>query len=247
MKQEVVLNVKTREVTTKGAVNELRLGGKIPAILYGNKEPTVPLIVNEKEFLKEIIQGERGENVIISLHLDDSENKPKNAIIKEIQIDPVKRNIIHVDFCQVSMTQEIEVNVPIALIGTPVGVESGGVVDHIAREMKVKCLPTQIPEKVELDISSLKIGDTLKIKDLKIPVKVEVLEQPEAIVVSIIAPTVLEEKPPEEVVGEEAAEPEVIGKKKEEEEEKVEEKAEGKKEEKQEGKKEEKKEGKKKE
>jgi len=242
MKQEVILNVKKRETRTKGTVKKLRRGGKIPAVLYGKGEKNASLVLDAKEFLREIVHAERGENVIVSLRVEGADSKPKNAIIKEIQIDPVKRNVIHVDFCEVSMTREIEISVPLVVIGNAVGVESGGVLDHIVREVKVKCLPANMPSKIEVDVTELKTGGTLKIKDLKLPPKVEILEQPENIIISIIAPTVLEEAPAAEAapVEGEAAEPEVIGRKKKEEEGEEEGEAEeGKEEEKAEDKKEE--------
>jgi len=125
------------------------------------------------------------------------------------------------------LREEIQVNVPIEIYGEAPGVEkSGGVLDHVAHEIPIKCLPTRIPDKIICDVSSLDVGGTMTIKDLKIPKGIEVLEEPEKIVVSIIAPTVVEEKPPvEEVAPEEAVEPEVIarGKKEEKEEEREEE------------------------
>ncbi|MCJ7646720.1 50S ribosomal protein L25, partial [bacterium] len=156
-------------------------------------------------------------------------DEPVPVIIKEIQIDPVKRNLLHVDLCRISLREEIRVNVPIEIYGKAPGVEkSGGFLDHIVYEIAVKCLPTKIPDKIICNVSSLEVGQTLTVKDLKIPKGVEVLEDPEKIVVSIIASTVVAEKPAEkEVAPEEVAEPEVIGKgKKEKEKEEEEEKKE---------------------
>jgi large subunit ribosomal protein L25 len=235
--QEVVLNVQLRENTTKGRTHQLRREGKLPGVLYGGKEGAISLIIDQKEFLK-ALHTAHGENVIISLYISDSTighsrigEKPIPVIIKEIQIDPVTRNLLHVDLYRISLREEIKVNVPIEIYGEAPGVKkTGGVLDQIVREIAVKCLPTKIPDKIICDVSSLEAGETLTVKDLKIPKGVEVLDEPGKIVVSIIAPTVVEEKPAEVVAPEEVIEPEVIGKgkKEEEEEEKKEEEKEAK-------------------
>jgi len=241
--EEVVLNAQLRENTTKGRTNQLRREGKLPAVLYGGKEPVLPVVIDQKEFLK-ALHTEHGENVIISLYVSGSgatasktSEKPVAVIIKEIQINPVTRDLLHIDLYRISLKEEIQVNVPLEIYGEAPGVEkSGGVLDHVVHEIAVKCLPTKIPDKIICDVSSLEAGETLTIKDLKIPQGVEVLDDMEKIVVSIIAPTIVEEKPvEEEVAPEEAAEPEVIGKGKKEEKEE-EEKEEGKEKEKEKGK-----------
>ena len=223
VQEEVALNAQLREDTTKGMTHKLRRGGKLPSVLYGGKEPPLPIIIDQKEFLK-VLHTEYGENVIISLYILDStaasaptEKKPIPVIIKEIQIDPVNRKPLHVDLCRISMREEIRVNIPIEIYGEAPGIKkSGGILDHVVHEVAVKCLPTRIPDKIICDVSSLEAGQTLTVKDLEIPRGVEVLDDPEKIVVSIIAPTVVEEKPAVEVAPE-VAEPEVIGKGKKEE------------------------------
>lgn len=251
--EEVALNAQPRENTSKGVTHKLRREGKLPAILYGGKASAQSIVIDQKEFLK-ALHTEHGENVIISLYISDSagessrtDEKSIPVIVKEIQIDPVTRNLLHVDLFRISLREEIQVNVPIEIYGEAPGVEkSGGVLDHVAHEIPIKCLPTRIPDKIICDVSSLDVGGTMTIKDLKIPKGIEVLEEPEKIVVSIIAPTVVEEKPPvEEVAPEEAVEPEVIarGKKEEKEEEREEEEEKEKREEKREEKKGKEKEG----
>jgi len=222
--EEVVLNVQPRENTSKGRTHQLRRDGKLPAILYGGKEPAQPLVIDQKEFMR-TLHTEHGENVIISVYLSDSASghskkgeRPVPVIIKEIQIDPVTRNLLHVDLFRISLREEIRVNVPIEIYGEAPGVrKSGGLLDHIVHEVSAKCLPTKIPDKIICDVSSLEVGGTLTIKDLKIPRGVEVLDDPEKIVVNVIPPPVVEEKPAEEIAPAEAIEPEVIGKGKKEE------------------------------
>jgi len=223
--EEVALNAQPREDTSRGMTHQLRREGKLPAVVYGGKDTVLSIVIDQKEFLK-ALHTEHGENVIISLYVSGSggtvskkgEN-PVPVIIKEIQINPVTRNLLHVDLYRISLKEEIQVNVPIEIYGEAPGVEkSGGVLDHVVHEIAVKCLPTKIPDKIICDVSSLEAGENLTVKDLKIPGGVEVLDDPEKIVVSIIAPTIVEEKPvEEEVAPEEAAGPEVIGKGKKEE------------------------------
>lgn len=222
--EEVALGAQFRENATKGIINQLRRQGKLPAVLYGGKDPALSLIIDQKEFSR-ALHTERGENVIISLYISDSKEtspkkseEPVSVIIKEIQIDPVTRKFLHVDLYRISLREQIRVNVPIEIFGEAPGVKkSGGVLDQVVHEIAVKCLPTKIPDKVICDVSSLEVGGTMTVKDLKIPKDVEVLENPEKIVVSIIAPTIVEEKPVEEVAPKEVVEPEVIGKGKKEE------------------------------
>jgi len=248
--EEVALSAQPREDTSKGMTHHLRRQGKLPAVVYGGKDSVLPIVIDQKEFLK-ALRTQRGENVIISLYVSASgatvsqkSEKPVPVIIKEIQINPVTRNLLHVDLYRISLREEIQVNVPIEIYGEAPGVEkSGAVLAHVVHEIAVKCLPTKIPDKIICDVSSLEVGETLTVKDLKIPGDVEVLDDPEKIVVSIIAATVVEEKPvEEEVAPEEALEPEVIGKRKKEEEEEEEEKEEeGEEEEKEKGREKEKK------
>ena len=229
--EEVALNAQPREDTSRGMTHKLRREGKLPAVLYGGKESTQSIVIDQKEFVK-AVHTERGENVIISLYISHStaapsrtSEKPVPVIIKEIQIDPVTRSLLHVDLCRISMREEIRVNVPIEIYGEAPGVKkSGGVLDHVVHEIAIRCLPTKIPDKIICDVSSLDVGGNLTIKDLKIPGGIEVLDDPEKIVVSIIAPTVVAEKPAEEEVPPaEVVEPEVIGKRKKEEKEEEEE------------------------
>ena len=156
----------------------------------------------------------RGENVLVNLKID---NKEKTVMIKEIQRDPVEDKIIHVDFYKVSLQEKVTIKVPLEIVGEARGVkEKGGVLEQILRELEVKCLPKDIPEKITLDASELDIGHSFTVEKLKIPADIEVITPVDSTVVTVIAPTVLEEeKKPEE----EITEPELIKKAKEEEEE----------------------------
>jgi large subunit ribosomal protein L25 len=209
MSEEIKFNANIRKENVGHRINELRRAGRIPAVLYGPDVENVPVDVDEKEF-KKIIATEHGENIIIRLKAGS--NKAVPAIIKEIQTHTVTSKITHIDFCQINLKQELEVEVPIEVGGEAPGVKTdGGVLEQIIRSVKVKCLPTDIPDNFVLDVSELNIGDGLKISDLTVKKGVEILGDMDALVINIVSPTELKE-PEEEEESEEGAEPAVIGK-----------------------------------
>ncbi|MBU4561166.1 50S ribosomal protein L25/general stress protein Ctc [bacterium] len=207
--EKVNLEAKIREKVGKGSSGRLRRTGYIPAVLYGEKEEPQPLIVNTKD-LEKALSTEAGENVIISLKVGD---RPRTVIVKELQTDPVRGDLLHVDLCQISLREKLKAAVPIEVRGEAPGVKEGGILQYRLREIEVECLPTEIPESIPVDIGGLGIGDSLHIKDLKITGDIKILMDKEETVVSIVPPTVEEVAPPtpEEVV----TEPEVIGEEKE--------------------------------
>jgi len=208
MSEEVKFGVDIRKDNVGHRVNELRRAGRIPGILYGPDVENMSVEIDEKEF-KHIISTEHGENIIISLKVGSKKTVP--VIVKEIQTHPVTSRITHVDFCQINLKQELEVEVPVEVEGEAPGVKvEGGVLEHIIRSVKVRCLPTDIPDNFMLDVSGLNIGDGLKISDLPKKKGVEVLDDQETLIINIVPPT--EFKEPEEEEVEEEAEPAVIGK-----------------------------------
>lgn len=211
--EKFTLDSQERKPASKGEMKKLRASGKIPAILYGDMA-NMSLTVDAVKFTTLLKRA--GHNVIISINMPDKTSK--TVLIKDIQKNVISRELSHIDFYQISMKKKIELSIPVMLIGEAPGVKSGGVLSHIVRELKVKCLPADIPEKITVDISKLEIGNTVLVKDLAVPKNVDILVAPEQIVVNIVSPTILEEVTPGAVVGEVAAEPEVIGKGKKEEE-----------------------------
>ncbi|MFH1415366.1 MAG: 50S ribosomal protein L25 [Elusimicrobiota bacterium] len=213
MSDEMKLNADIRKELSSSSLNEMRKSERIPGILYGPDVENTAVSVDEKEF-KSIISTEHGENVLIKLKAGT--NKGVTVLIKEIQVNPITMKINHIDFCQINLSEKIEVEVPLEVKGEAPGVKTdGGVLEHIIRSVKVKCLPTNIPDKFVLDISGLGIGDGIKIKDIPLVEGVTILADQEALAVNLVPPTELEE--PEEGKAEDtAAEPEVIGEKKEE-------------------------------
>jgi len=210
--EQVALKAEKRDISSKGALNELRRKGRLPGVLYGKNIEARPVSVEAKELLK--VLKTHGLSAIIDLELD---GRKQPVLMKEIQRDSLKDSILHVDFYGISMTDRIEFNLPIVLRGDAEGVKLGGILQHQKREISVKAMPKDMPEHLEVDISGLKIGDTLTVGDLKVDEKLTVLDDPEEVVISILAPKLAEDT--EAPAGEEAAEPEVMAKGKEKEEE----------------------------
>jgi large subunit ribosomal protein L25 len=212
---EIFLDVQLREELGRGKVKDLREQGFIPAVVYAEGQETQAIKVPHRELLR-LIHQHRLENIMINLRIkDDKKQKARACLIKEIQYEPVHGDIIHVDFHEVSLTKAIKVNVPVVAKGEAVGVkQEGGSLEHILWEIEVECLPTDIPKEIEVDVSQLKIGDAIHIKDITLPSNIKVLNSPEVIVLSVAAP-LKEEAAAVPVEGEEKQEPEVIKEKKE--------------------------------
>jgi large subunit ribosomal protein L25 len=201
-----VLNARTRELKGKGAAKKLRSNNQIPAVFYGpNREP-INLAMDYPE-LEKIIKGSGGENIILDLKVkSDSGTQTLKVILKELQVDPIKDIYLHADFYEISMDKEITVNVPIHLINTPAGVEEGGILQHIRRELSVSCLPDKLIDALEVDVSQLEIGDSVHTRDLALPEGMTSLDEEDLTIAVVAAPTVEPEEPVEEELEEEALE-----------------------------------------
>ena len=199
----------------KGAAGKIRAQGRTPAIIYGGSNGPVPVSFNTKDFLK-MVHGEAHENMIFKIAIKGNKQKyTPNVIIKEMQFDPVKSLLLHVDFFEISMDQAIEVHVPIETKGDAIGVkEEGGLLDHIAREILVECLPDDLPERIEIDVSNLRLGESIHIKDIILPPGIKLVENPDKVLLTIIHKLKGREEVVTEVSEEEAeVEPEVLTKK----------------------------------
>ena len=184
------LNSEIRVQTGKGAARKLRSAGKLPAILYGAKTDPVMLAMDYRE-LKKTLRGRAAENIIFDLTINgEKKTQSKKVMIKELQRDPVNKDYLHVDLYEISMAKELEVEIPIELINTPVGVEQGGVLQHVRREVKAACLPEDLVDRIELDVSGLDIGQTLHIRDISFPAGLKLLDEEDLAVVTVVAPTV---------------------------------------------------------
>jgi large subunit ribosomal protein L25 len=179
----------------------------IPAVFYGPKVDPTPLALGSRE-LEGLISTGAGENILIDLNIADGEaTQSHRAMIKEIQVDPIKQFILHVDLYAISMDKKISVEVPITLTGTAVGVsDEGGILQQARRVLEISCLPDQIPEAFELDVTALAIGDSLHVTDLEIPEGIDVLAEEQLTVASVVPPTKVEEIEPEVLEEEEEGE-----------------------------------------
>lgn len=212
--EKVILKAEDRAGSGKKIARQLRVKGIVPANVYkGGKEAQSIQLVEED--LSEVLHTKAGENVIITMKITGA--KDRTVVIKEIQRDPIKDKVLHVDFNEISLTEALKVNVPISAKGEPEGVKKdGGILEHVMWELQIECLPTAIPEKIEVDVSALKIGEAVFVKNITVAEGIKVLNDPELIAMIVKPPKV--EAPKAEAGAEEAAaEPELIRKKKEEE------------------------------
>jgi large subunit ribosomal protein L25 len=199
MAKQIALAAERRTSGGKGEARRLRRAGKVPAIAYGaGLEPTA-VSVDALE-LYHVLHTGAGANAVISLGIDGGSQL---VLAREIQRHPVRRDILHVDFVAVQRDVKVEVDVPITLTGEAPGSEDGGVVSQELYQARVSVLPLEVPEQFELDISQMQVGDVLRLEDMPVPSGVELIDDPDRSVVSVVVPTV---EPTEGV--EEALEPE---------------------------------------
>jgi len=185
---EVTVSAEIRTRLGKGGARQLRRVGKIPAILYGGAEPPVPIAVEKGRVLE--IFRKYGHTSIFSLALN---GRTVPVIIKDWQLDPITGALLHVDFLRVDLTRPMRVKVPIELVGDAVGVRHGGILDFATHEVEIECVPTEIPARLQVDVSGLEIGDHIAVKDLSLGDRLRVLDDPERVIVSVLAPRVAEE------------------------------------------------------
>ena len=215
MAQTVTLGAARRSDAGKGAARQLRLSGRIPAVIYGHGRAPESLSLGEAE-LERVLKGLEVGSALFDL---DVEGTPVKALVREIQRHPFRAKILHVDFLEIHAGEKITVQLAIHLTGSPDGVRNGGgVLDQALRDLTIRVLPQDIPNRLEVDVTELRLGQSLHVSDLRIP-NVEIITDPGKTVCSVVAPKV-EAEPVEGVVApvEEVAEPELIRKPKPEEE-----------------------------
>lgn len=182
--EQSVLNVEVRSGTGKGICRRLRVQGRIPGVVYGKGMESVPVTVNPKD-LAVAIAGEGGQNRLITLKgggaLDGSV-----IIVADILKDPLRGTLRHVDLHKIDLTQKVRVEVAINLVGTPLGVKEGGLLDFAMHAVEVECLPHLIPGFIDVDVADLIIGQSIHVGDLKLPAGVKILEDSRASIVSIL-------------------------------------------------------------
>jgi len=198
--ERLELQTTVRKSTGNSPARSLRRAGQIPAVLYGPKMETVLLSVNIKD-LEQVFRQANAFQVILNLVIQNGKKMTKAAMVKELQTHPVTGNFIHIDFYEIDMKRQINVMVPIITKGQAMGVENGGMLNIVRREIELLCLPGDIPEAIEIDITDLDIGDSIHIEDISLGENVEVSADANFTVVTVLSPTV-----EEEVVEEEEAE-----------------------------------------
>jgi len=182
------------------------MSGQIPAVLYGPKTETVLLSVNKSDLELLFKKGGIGQVVLNLVIQKNGETTTRPAMIKELQTHPVSRNFIHIDFYEIKMDQKITAKIPVVTTGIAKGIELGGVLQIIRRELEVECLPLEVPESIEIDISDLDVGDSIHVGKIRLESELEFLEDDNYTVVTVLTPKLEEEEPEEEeeVEGEEA-------------------------------------------
>ena len=206
--EQIELNATVRKTTGNSPARELRRGGQIPAVLYGPQTEPVLLSVNIKEFEQIFKRGNIG-SIILNLVIQNGKKITKPAMIKELQSHPVSGSFIHIDFYEIDMQRKINVMIPVVTKGHSKGVETGGLLQIVRREIEVLCMPGDIPAAFEIDITDLDIGDSVHIEEIPMGDNVELLGDVNFTVVTILSPKmeeeVVEEEEEEALEGEEAA------------------------------------------
>ena len=209
--EDTKLIVKKRDLEGSSNARRLRKTGFVPAVVYGDEKEPVSVKIDTHAF-GQLLHHHASESLLIDIEIEDEGTL--SVLVKDVQHHPVSDDILHVDLMRVSANKPIAVDISLELVGEAAGVQAGGVVDHVMHAIGVECLPGDLVETFEIDISALEIGDALHVSDLKLGAKFKILVDGEAIVATVAAPKVDVE---EDEVSDAAAEPEVITEKKEEE------------------------------
>lgn len=207
--EQIELNATVRKTTGNSPARELRRGGQIPAVLYGPQTEPVLLSVNIKEFEQILKKGNIG-SIILNLVIQNGKKVTKPAMIKELQSHPVSGSFLHIDFYEIDMQRKINVMIPVVTKGISKGVEAGGLLQIIRREIEVLCMPGDIPEAFEIDITDMDVGDSVHVQELPIGDNVEMSADVNFTVLTVVSPKVEEveeevEEEEEALEGEEAA------------------------------------------
>ncbi len=205
---ELSLRAAKREETGKGAARKIRQEGRIPAVMYGHGREPLALTVSAAE-LDKVLSDAHGGSVLVQLTINGSTMR---TLMREIQRHPTKRTPIHIDFLEVHAGEQLRVDVPLVLQGSPDGVRNaGGVLEQFLRELEIEVLPRNIPERIEIDVTDLKVGHSLHVEDVTVE-NAKILTDRDVTICSVVPPRVEAEPVPEEEEAEEAAEPELIRK-----------------------------------
>ena len=194
----IELKTNIRTTTGNGPARRLRQKGQIPAVLYGPGTESVLLSVNISDIDRVLKKGRIGQALLNLVIPDNGETSNKTVMVKELQLHPVSRNFLHIDFYEVAMDRKIMVNVPVMTTGKAKGVEVGGILQIIRRALEVQCLPLDVPESIEIDITDLDIGDSIHVGDISLQSEIEFVGDENITVVTIVTPKIEEEEEPVE-------------------------------------------------
>jgi large subunit ribosomal protein L25 len=211
MAKQVKLTASRRSETGRSAVRKIKAQGAVPAVIYGGKTKPEPLQVKKRD-ISTILSHASGENILVELEIE-GEGGARTALVQEVQHSPLGGDILHVDFHAISMDEMIEADVPLEPTGIAEGVKTfGGLLEQAIRSLEIECLPRDLPDVIHVDVSHLNIGDSIHVKQIKLPEGVTTRVPPDLTAFSVLAPTVEEEPVAEEA----PTAPEVITAKKEE-------------------------------
>ncbi|MHB8769580.1 MAG: 50S ribosomal protein L25 [Syntrophales bacterium] len=182
--EAIELTACIRTESGKGPARRLRQKEQIPAVFYGRGQDATMLAVSAADLMK--ILKTKKKNIFIKLHIEGEKRKEHLSLMKELQVEPVSRRFFHADFYEIRMDHKLTLDIPIRFVGDPIGVQNGGELQHLKRDLKVSCLPADLPEFIDLDVSGLDIGHSIKVQDIAVPEGVTVLD-PGDVGVAIVA------------------------------------------------------------
>jgi large subunit ribosomal protein L25 len=215
--EKIAVTAQVREKAGKGVARSLRRNKMVPAVLYSHGK-SMPIAMGSKDMTR-VLNTEGGEHALLTLTLEGAKDaKERMALIKDYQVDPIKGDLIHVDLMEVAMDEKVRVPIAVHVVGTAAGVKEGGILQLALRELEIECLPSQIPDSIEVNVSDLKVNESLHVRDIAMAEGVRILSEPEATVVTIQPPisdakleAMLQAAPPAET-----GEPELVKKPKKE-------------------------------
>lgn len=214
MKEQITIRAEPRNAKGSTAARRTRRAGHLPGVVYGEGKPALAVQVPAHEFEK-MLHRHTGEHLIMDLVVGGETRK---VLLQELQRNPLTGHLMHVDFHEISMSKKLRIEVPITLVGTPIGVsQQGGILDHLLRQVEIECLPADIPEQIAVDVSGLEVGKHLSVRDIRLdPARYTVITAGDIAIAAVSMPKAEEEAAPA-AAGEAAAEPEVLTEKKAEE------------------------------
>jgi len=209
--EKILVKADARSEVGKGVARSLRRSGMLPAVVYSGGD-SKPIQVHGKEMTNLIFAG-TGDHALITIeiHEDGTKKSEHPVLVKDYQTDPVSDELLHIDFIEVSLEKLVKVTVPIAIIKDPVGIKMGGIVAHHLRDLEVECLPTQIPDRIEVDAEHIDIGQSLHVSAVSELEGIKITSDPAGVILNVSAPKV--EEVAAEEGEEEGAEPELVGEK----------------------------------